>query len=69
MLLESDTDLKTAVFQRLTRLETAMSKVADATALHEIKGLMKLTATPMPASGDRIANDEAEASSPRQNGH
>jgi hypothetical protein len=69
MLLESDADWKNAVVQRLTKLETAMSKVADATALDEIHDLMNHAATPSLAFAEGLALEKAERLSPQQNGH
>lgn len=67
MLLEGDADWKTSVVQRLTNLETAMGKVADATALKEIHDLINHVATPPLAFTGGNAGEEASAS-PQQNG-
>ena len=63
MLLESDADWKEVVVQRLTNLETAMSKVAVATSMAEIHDLMNHASTPHPAFAGDIARDVGEAAS------
>jgi hypothetical protein len=65
MLLESDVDWKTAIVQRLTHLETAMGKVADATCLSDIHNLLSHAATPEPALASVNVGDIDSASSPQ----
>ena len=67
MLLESDVDWKNAIVQRLTNLEAAMGKVADATSLHQIHDLLNHAATPPPVFAGMSAGDE-DSASPQQNG-
>jgi hypothetical protein len=50
MLLESDVDWKNAIVQRLTNLETTMSKMAEATSVSQIHDIMKHTAAPLAPS-------------------
>jgi hypothetical protein len=46
MLLESDVDWKAAIVQRLTNLESTISKMGDATSWDELQSLVKNVAAP-----------------------
>lgn len=68
MLLETDVDWKKAILQRVTNLENAMGKVADATSLNEIHDIIGHVATPRPVLTGLNVDGMDPAASPRRNG-